>query len=242
MRMLFGVLLIASSSLLFLLLAMVLVGTATAEKPAPEGFFVLFGVLAILATWLMVVGIRRYRSAKTASVHPATTDTPLRDASDIPVDLSNEFLPVSLDRLRELLLTLNDQDRPFQVIDAGETQADLIAEWRLADAKWRAYFGKAGLKSTFRILIRFDESQRQVRCIDEKRQIAWSTGVPSLVGEWQRGQLFQWKMHKAWAIGESGKFEKVVDYTFSTAKIKDPIYEVIRSSGWKVKRVVFGKL
>ena len=57
----------------------------------------------------------------------------------------------SAQALRETILSINRDSAPFRIIDGKEENVDLVAEWRIVDAKWYEIFSKAGLKSIFKI-------------------------------------------------------------------------------------------
>ena len=83
-----------------------------------------------------------------------------------------------MDELRTGLLKLTELEAPVQVRPEG-TQ-DLIAEWKLADARWTTLFEKAGLSVAHTVRMGFNAKQRVVRTIDTQRRLRWSAGAPRL--------------------------------------------------------------
>lgn len=48
--------------------------------------------------------------------------------------------------LREALLGLNRDSAPWQVRDGAPEGVDLVAEWKIVDARWYEIFAKASLQ------------------------------------------------------------------------------------------------
>lgn len=158
---------------------------------------------------------------------------------------SDKNTPVlSVDEVRQRLLTLNRDTAPYQIIDGSSQKVDLIAEWKIVDAKWYELFAKANLTKVFRIYLKFDAAKNQVRGKDEEFTVEWRAGVPSLsmaVSKFQ-GQMTSVEFGAAYAFTEELKPGVVYNYRFSTSEIKKPIQEAVTACGWDYKGVAFGKL
>jgi hypothetical protein len=158
---------------------------------------------------------------------------------------SDKNTPVlSVDEVRQRLLTLNRETAPYQIIDGSSQKVDLIAEWKIVDAKWYELFAKANLTKVFRIYLKFDAAKNQVRGKDEEFTVEWRAGVPSLsmaVSKFQ-GQMTSVEFGAAYAFTEELKPGVVYNYRFSTSEIKKPIQEAVTACGWDYKGVAFGKL
>jgi hypothetical protein len=151
---------------------------------------------------------------------------------------------LSADEVRQRLLTLNRETAPYQIIDGTPQNVDLIAEWKIVDAKWYELFAKANLTKVFRIYMKFDEANHQVRGKDEEFSVEWRAGVPSLsisASKFQ-GQTTSVEFGAAYAFTEELKPGVVYNYRFSTGEIKKPIQEAVAACGWGYKGVAFGKL
>jgi hypothetical protein len=147
--------------------------------------------------------------------------------------------------LRAALLALNRDSSPWHIREAAPAEkCDLVVEWRIVDAKWYEIFAKAGLKSVFKIFLKFDATQNEVRALDQEWSVEWRAGVPSLSVAAQafRGQKAEISFGKAYAFTEKGTFGEVYNYRFSTGEMKKPIQDVITSAGWSYRGVAFGKL
>ena len=158
---------------------------------------------------------------------------------------ADKNVPVlSVNEVRERLLTLNRETAPYQIIDGAAQNVDLIAEWKIVDAKWYELFAKAGIKKVFRIYMKFDADKHQVRGKDEEFSVEWRAGVPSLsiAASKFQGQMTSVEFGAAYAFTEELKPGVVYNYRFNTSEIKKPIQEVVAACGWNFKGVGFGML
>lgn len=147
--------------------------------------------------------------------------------------------------LRRQLLAINRDTAPFIIRDGTPESVDLVAEWKLVDARWYEVFAKAGLEKTLKVLMKFDEANGEVRSIDQEWSVEWRAGVPSLalaVSSF-RGQKKEFSFGTAFAFREDDlSFGKVYDYRFKTSEIKDPLVATAQAAGWGWKGVAFAKL
>ncbi|HUE98956.1 MAG TPA: hypothetical protein VMN99_06855 [Anaerolineales bacterium] len=151
---------------------------------------------------------------------------------------------LSADEVRQRLLALNRETAPYQLLDGSSEKVDLIAEWKIVDAKWYEIFAKASLAKVFRIYMKFDEARHEVRAKDEEYTVEWRAGVPSLslsASKFQ-GQKTSIEFGTAFAFTEEWKPGQVYKYRFSTNEIKKPIQEAVIACGWSYKGIAFGKL
>ncbi|MBI5839518.1 MAG: hypothetical protein HZB19_05395 [Chloroflexi bacterium] len=142
------------------------------------------------------------------------------------------------------MFALNRETAPYQIIDGTAENVNLIAEWKIVDAKWYEIFAKASLKKVFRIYMKFDETKHEVRAKDEEYTVEWRAGVPSLSMSASKlqGQTTSVEFGTAYAFTEELKPGQVYKYRFSTNEIKKPIQETVAACGWTYKGVAFGKL
>lgn len=146
--------------------------------------------------------------------------------------------------LRERLLGVNRDTAPFIIRDGAPEGVDLVAEWKIVDARWYEIFAKASLKKAFKILMRFDEASGQVRAVDQEWQVEWRAGVPSLSlsAEAFRGQKMEMSFGTAYAFREDLSYGNVYEYRFVSSELKDPLIAAAHAAGWGWKGVAFGKL
>lgn len=144
----------------------------------------------------------------------------------------------------ERLLALNRPTAPWKVSDGRSEGVDLIAEWRIVDAQWYEIFAKAGLKKVFRIDLKLDEAEKQVRAQDREFEISWTAGIPSLsfAKSSFKGQSTSFEFGASYGFTEDFGIGQQYKYRFATEEIKTPIQEAVTAAGWVYKGVVFGKL
>ena len=150
----------------------------------------------------------------------------------------------SREALRTALLALNRETAPYAVRDGAAEGCDLVAEWRIVDARWYEIFAKASLTKVFKLLMKFDDAKGEVRAVDQEWTVEWRAGVPnlSLSAEVFRGQKVEMSFGTAFAFKETLEFGKVYDYRFKTSEIKAPLQEAAAKAGWGWRGVAFGKL
>jgi hypothetical protein len=151
---------------------------------------------------------------------------------------------LTVEEVRQRLLGLNRGTAPYQIRDGAAEGVDLIAEWKIVDAKWYEIFAKANLTKVFRIYMKFDEAKHEVRAKDEEYTVEWRAGVPSLSVAASKfsGQKTSIEFGTAYAFTEEFKPGQVYNYRFNTNEIKKPIQEAVTDCGWNYKGVAFGKL
>ncbi|MES2034394.1 MAG: hypothetical protein V4466_09480 [Pseudomonadota bacterium] len=146
--------------------------------------------------------------------------------------------------LRKRLMATNDPTKPYRVRDGGPEGVDMVAEWKIVDAKWYEFFAKAGIKRSFDVWMKFDEAKGEVRAVDHDWTVEWRAGVPTLsfAAEAFRGQKWEKGFEMVYAFREDGTFGKVYSYNFDSTAIKNPIKEAVLAAGWGWRGVAFSKL
>jgi hypothetical protein len=152
--------------------------------------------------------------------------------------------PKSAAEVRAALLAVNRPTAPFIVRDGAPEQVDLVAEWRIVEATWYEIIAKAGLTKVFKVLMRFDPAEHEVRAVDQEWSVEWRAGVPNLTltAEAFRGQKTEFSFGTAYAFTEKGEFGQVYNYKFSTSEIKPPLQDAVTAAGWTWRGVAFAKL
>jgi hypothetical protein len=140
--------------------------------------------------------------------------------------------------IEDRLLAVNEDRVPFTVTRGpGGEEGDLVAEWKIVDASWYEVFAKAGLEKSHRILLVLDEGAHEVRALEQSMDVEWRAGVPNLSfsAEKFQGRTFG---SKSFGSGYAFKgvspldFGQVYKYRFHVSEMKEPLIEVITSSGW----------
>jgi hypothetical protein len=142
------------------------------------------------------------------------------------------------------LLALNRPTAPYQIVDGKAEGVDLIAEWKIVDARWYEIFAKASLTKVFRIYLKLDPQKHELRAQDHEYAVAWRAGVPSLslAASSFKGQMTSVEFGAAYAFTEQLAPGQVYKYRFNTNELKKPIQEAAAACGWSYKGVAFGKL
>ena len=147
-------------------------------------------------------------------------------------------------QLRTTLLALNRDTAPWVVRDGAPEGCDLVAEWRIVDAKWVEIFAKASLTKVSQTLMKFDEAAGEVRSVDRDWTVEWRVGVPSLAlsAEAFRGQKTEISFGTAYAFTEDGGYGQVYNYRFNSKELKGPLQDAASANGWGWRGVAFAKL
>src|SRR4051812_2234228 len=150
---------------------------------------------------------------------------------------------VSAADLRTALLALNRDTSPWVVRDGAGEGCDLVAEWKIVDARWYEIFAKASLTKVFKVLMKLDEAKGEVRSVDHEFTVEWRAGVPQLTASVQasRGQKIGVSYEMAVGFREDGSLGKIYGDRFPTSELKNPGKEVVTQSGWSWKGLAFGK-
>jgi len=153
-----------------------------------------------------------------------------------------ENTPVlSVDELKERIFAANRDTAPFDYRYAQHNEeGDLVAEWKIVDAKWYEVFAKAGLKKSFKIHMRIDEENHEIRAVDKELLVSWKGGVPTLSLSVQafKGQKLSVEAGTAYAFTEEGKAGQVYKYRFDTRELKKPLQEAVTGAGWTYRGVI----
>jgi hypothetical protein len=151
---------------------------------------------------------------------------------------------LSQDELLKRLLELNRSSSPYQIIDGSPEGVDLIAEWKIVDEQWSSIFGSAGLKKTFRIYLKLDAANHELRAMDREYEVSWDGGLPALrvATSSFKGQKQSVEFGSSYAFTETTPNGQDYKYRFNTGELKKPIQDATTGAGWIYKGVAFGKL
>lgn len=148
--------------------------------------------------------------------------------------------PLPVERVRAALLALATPDVPFLVRDGAPEGADLVAQWRMTEPRWRGVFIDSQLTREVRISLRFDTDAHVVRALDEQWEVKWIEGVP-VRGEYGRGPAPTTSRHWSIGRGSDGGAEATQTFRYDSAALKNPLRATVLKSGWAWKGVL-GKL
>jgi len=151
--------------------------------------------------------------------------------------------PVAIEELRRRLLAVNGLDVPFKVREGK--RGYLVAEWKLADARWTELLEKGGLSIAHWVKLKLDGEHHLVRAIDFSRRVNWSAGVPRAAFSFSffrgitfaeiesgsaHGLLFK---DGAWTV------DRAYQYAYDLNELKAPIVAAVVTSGWTYQPVAF---
>ncbi|MBP1807249.1 hypothetical protein [Rubellimicrobium aerolatum] len=134
--------------------------------------------------------------------------------------------------LRAALLALDEVDGPLHVRDGRPEDADLTAEWRLADPRWSCAAAESGVARVAQFLLRLDPRAAEVRVVQRDFEIGWRAGAPTL--SFAAPDVRAWRLELGHGAFPPGRFD--------TRELARSLREVAAIHGWAWRPVVFGRL
>ncbi|WP_416986086.1 hypothetical protein [Streptomyces sp. T028] len=152
--------------------------------------------------------------------------------------------PRPAEEVRTALLGLNRPDVPYVIRNGAAEDADLVAEWRMAEPSWQTFFVESQLTRAVRIRMRLAQENHEVRVLEEGWEVTRVGNPPRLKisGAYSRGPDRTVSRHYTISRGESGALEATETFRFNSAELCSPLQDVVLKSGWTWRGVVFGKL
>jgi hypothetical protein len=185
-----------------------------------KAFFIGFGVYMVICTLGLFRG-----SSWAARISPPTW-----------------LAPVPAEEMRARILGINNLNLPFHVREGK--RGYLIAEWRLADARWTTILEQAGLSIAHSVKMKFDPGRSRVKAIDYSKSVRWAHGLPSLSWSFSffRGIDFG-GFEKGAAYGLLYKdggwtFDWAYRYRYDLNEMKQPLVAAIVMGGWTYQPVI----
>jgi hypothetical protein len=153
--------------------------------------------------------------------------------------------PVTAETVRRALLSLNTGDVPYVIREGeGTDDADLVAEWRLADPAWQNFFVQSQLTRALRIRMRLVQEGHEVRAVEEQWEVTRVGNPPRLkaTAQYSRGQ--DRTVTRYWTIerGDSGGLRATEAFRFDGADLRNPLRNAVLDSGWTWRGLLLGKL
>jgi len=116
---------------------------------------------------------------------------------------------------------------------------ELVARWKLADAKWCESLKRAGLKIYYLGKMKLDEKNKMVLYNEELGELEWSVGLSDTPLKFRykkfRGRiLFSKRKAVAYAFKTlyPPDWGKVYQFDFDVNLIRGPIIETVERAGW----------
>ena len=155
----------------------------------------------------------------------------------------------SKEQLLQAILALNHPDLPYRFArDQTVPAADLLAEWKLADATWWGIFNKSGFSRHYRLLLYLDGNNHEVRATEETASVSWTAGAlgPTPSASWQKTFfkgiiLFERSWERAYGITEVKPFRvaEAYAYDFDPWRVKGPVVRATVEHGWAYCPVIY---
>ena len=147
--------------------------------------------------------------------------------------------------LRQRLLAINSMEAPFYVVERKGKKIDVV--WRLADAKWVGLITANKVSRVEIMRLRLSNRDKSCRVVEISKAIKASADGTTLRFAFSlsffRGIVFgQWEYEKQFGLifRDGGlTFDTAYEYKFSLNELKNPIVNIIVSSGWSFKPVMF---
>ncbi|MFF1304732.1 hypothetical protein [Streptomyces sp. NPDC058307] len=152
--------------------------------------------------------------------------------------------PASPREVRAALLGLNRPDLPYVIRDGAPEDADLVAEWRLAEPTWQTFFVQSQLSRAIRIRMRLADEDHEVRALEEAWEVSRVGNPPRLEMSSQYTRGPSRTVSTRWGVrrDDAGNLEPTKTFHFDSSDLVDPLRDTVLKSGWTWRGVVFGKL
>src|SRR5699024_2239412 len=148
------------------------------------------------------------------------------------------------EQVHAALLGNNRATAPYVVRAGDADEADLVAEWRVVDAEWRQVFADAGINKVFRVKMRLDPENQEVRAADHESSVQWKVGATGIYVHKEAfvGKKIEYSWSNLVRFTEYGEYGQAYKYRFNAGELKKPLRESVTGSGWTWRRVAFKKL
>lgn len=145
--------------------------------------------------------------------------------------------PISLEQLRQRLLTINAIDCPVAALRKGKK---LVITWRYGELQWCELFSRLGKPRLEELHCHFDTDTRTVYLLDRYRQADFLICPDRVKTGRQRLPLPLLRARsKRLAAIESYASLAGHEYTFTLRELKSPVLGTILASGWHVRFSLF---
>ncbi|MYW65872.1 hypothetical protein GTY65_17680 [Streptomyces sp. SID8379] len=147
--------------------------------------------------------------------------------------------------VRAALLGVGGPDVPYVVrTGRGDENAELVAEWRVAEPTWHGFFARTDVSRVLRIRLRLVPEKHEVRAVEEQLEVTWVRGVPTLSVSAEVGRGPGRTVSRQWTLGrnEEGRLAATETFRFDSADMKDPVRQAVLDAGWTWRGVLIGRL
>lgn len=145
---------------------------------------------------------------------------------------------VSREQLVARLMALDAPGQPWHVRAGPE--ADLVVEWKIADAAWWGVMAKQGLRESYRLRLYLDDAAHRVGALDETTTLDWSAGLgagPRLTfaaTAFRGVEIARKKREIAFGFDTpaGGGAGRKLDVAFDLEALKAPVIAAVTAAGW----------
>ncbi|MES2169668.1 MAG: hypothetical protein V4479_02940, partial [Actinomycetota bacterium] len=146
-----------------------------------------------------------------------------------------------------LVPSLDDPKNPFSYAVVGDT---IVGTWNIVNAKYLEWKQAGTIDENYQLTVKFDEKKKRFD-FDEKKQSASSSagvddgtlhigGEKSFFSGKSIGKSFSFETGGVYE--NKGKVAPYLAYTFETKRIKQPLFDLLKKNGWKVKEGLLAHL
>ncbi|MPY61404.1 hypothetical protein [Streptomyces spongiae] len=156
----------------------------------------------------------------------------------------DEVAPRSAAEVHAALLGVNQPDAPYVIRGGAAEEADLVAEWRVAEPAWQAFFVASQLTRAVRMRMRLVPEDQEVRVLEESWEVTRVGNPPQLKvsGAYSRGPDRTVSSRYRVKRGDGGGLEATETFRFDSSELRDPLQSAVLESGWTWRSVILGKL
>lgn len=149
---------------------------------------------------------------------------------------------VPLEVVIQKILALNSPQNPFAVTVEDNT---ISATLNLGDARWRELFDKAGVKTSYHLVVTLDPTTHTAKY--KEYQTSLGTGENGIFGTnfnmtWSGGSQYFFEKNIGFGTKDDGSFGQTFNFEFSNKRIKEAVFSVLDQCGWKTKTSLLDKL
>jgi hypothetical protein len=151
--------------------------------------------------------------------------------------------PVAIAELKSRLMGINTMNVPFTV-SPGSRPDELYVDWRYADATWFDLMRVHKMRRAYRLVLRLDADDHNVRAMEQTSSLDLSAGVSTARLDWKTSygiNFYHYQHERVFGLQiKNGQLalEPSYAYTFDLRELKQPIIEVIRNAGWEFRPVI----
>lgn len=149
--------------------------------------------------------------------------------------------PNMIQDIQQKILALNSDQNPYQYLINNN---QIIGSWKIVDAKWSNILASGKVDQNYSITITLDEQSKSYTFTEKKTNKLSNFSFDSPDGGLSFGtedSSFMGKMNEkeyGWGTGvkvqQNNQPTDSYQYSFDTKTIKEPLFNILDQSGWKL--------